>query len=346
MFDLLVFIGRFQPFHNGHARVVSEALKQSKNVLVLVGSAGSARNTRNPFTYEERREMIHSGHPRIIVRPIYDMTYNDTAWVRQIQTTVNKVALDIINKGGYHLHGTSDLKIGLIGASKDHTSFYLKLFPQWDSVDVPLDENILHAKDIRKEFFTSSVWDMNLTDLIPPSTFDFLYDFEDYEPAFEVLKEEFKFVDMYKKQWEVAPYPVKHVTVDAVVEQSGHILLVHRKSNPGRGLFALPGGHLEENERIFEGIIRELREETLLKVPDPVLRGSVKEIHVFDDPERSQIGRLITHAAHIKLEDLEELPKVKGSDDADKAFWKPIADIRENEMFDDHYHIIQYFTGA
>lgn len=100
------------------------------------------------------------------------------------------------------------------------------------------------------------------------------------------------------------------------------------------------------NETLEDGMIRELREETKIKVPDPVLRGSIVNVRTFDDPNRSTIGRVITQAFHIKLTDRIELPKIKGSDDAEKAKWVPISDLREDMMFDDHYHIIQYFIGA
>jgi bifunctional NMN adenylyltransferase/nudix hydrolase len=39
------------------------------------------------------------------------------------------------------------------------------------------------------------------------------------------------------------------------------------------------------------------------------------------------------------------LPKVKGADDAEKAKWVPISELREEDFFDDHYFIIQYFLG-
>ena len=38
-FDYLVFIGRFQPFHYGHAKVVETALQKARHVIILVGSA-------------------------------------------------------------------------------------------------------------------------------------------------------------------------------------------------------------------------------------------------------------------------------------------------------------------
>jgi bifunctional NMN adenylyltransferase/nudix hydrolase len=128
------------------------------------------------------------------------------------------------------------------------------------------------------------------------------------------------------------------------VIQSGHILLIQRDAAPGEGLWALPGGFLEQKEYIEDGVFRELREETKLKVPLPVLKGSVKKTHVFDKPDRSLRGRTITHAYLIELAP-GKLPPVKGSDDARRAKWVPIAALDRKVMFEDHYHIINYFLG-
>ena len=57
--DTIVFIGRFQPFHNGHLEVIRTALSKAKKVLVLVGSSNQPRTPKNPFTFEERRNMIY-----------------------------------------------------------------------------------------------------------------------------------------------------------------------------------------------------------------------------------------------------------------------------------------------
>jgi bifunctional NMN adenylyltransferase/nudix hydrolase len=386
-YDLLVFIGRFQPFHNEHQHIIDTALKLSKNVLVLIGSAGKARSVRNPFTYQERKRMIAANYPSrhygegserttkdtaLVIRPLFDKTYNESAWVKQVQDIVTGVALDIANPSDndkiFHANGISGLKIGLIGTSKDHTSYYLKLFPQWqkNSVDVPL-RTTLHATDIRNNFFSESGLPGFGTDrfnttcrqamgkICPESVVNFMY--EDYMVGavgtggfrdtayYEQLVKELAFVRDYKKQWEAAPYPVKHATIDAVVEQSGHVLVVKRKSEPGKGLWALPGGHLNEHETQLDGAIRELREETKLKVPDAVLKGSLVAEKTFGDPHRSQIGRVITQAFHFRLAPQLELPKVKGADDAEKAVWLPISEVAEDMFFDDHYHIIQHFLG-
>lgn len=343
-FDLLVFVGRFQPFHNEHKRVIDIALEKSKNVLVLVGSAGKARTIRNPFTFAERERMILDSFnveegARIITKPLYDKTYNDAAWVKQVQNIVKDTTLDVVNNYGFHVSGYNDAKVGLIGASKDGTSYYLKLFPQYKSVNVEIEADV-HATEIREAFLEEGL----LTHPVPESVGDFLMKFR-FTDEYDQLHSELKFVRDYKKQWEVSPYPVKHATVDAVVEQSGHILLVKRRSEPGKGLWALPGGHLNEYETQLNGAIRELREETKIKVPEAVLRGSIRDHETFDDPYRSTLGRVITKAYHFKLADDTSLPKVKGADDAEKAKWVPISDLREEDFFDDHYFIISYFLG-
>lgn len=346
-FDLLVFVGRFQPFHNEHKRIIDIALEKSKNVLILIGSAGKARTIRNPFTFEERADMIRGSfedmwpiHDRLIIKPLYDKTYNDAAWIKQVQTVVLDTALHVANNGSsFHASGYNDIKVGLIGASKDNTSYYLKMFPQYKSVNVEI-ENDLHATTIRESFLEFG----NLGGPVPRNVFTFLTDFAKTE-ACQQLRSELSFVRAYKKQWEVSPYPVKHATVDSVVEQSGHILLVKRKAEPGKGLWALPGGHLNEYEKQLDGAIRELREETKIKVPEAVLRGSIRDHETFDDPYRSTLGRVITKAYHFKLADDVTLPKVKGADDAVRAKWVPISDLREEDFFDDHHHIISYFLG-
>ena len=49
-FDYLVFIGRFEPFHNGHAAVARTALARARKIIFLVGSADTPRTTITEFT--------------------------------------------------------------------------------------------------------------------------------------------------------------------------------------------------------------------------------------------------------------------------------------------------------
>jgi bifunctional NMN adenylyltransferase/nudix hydrolase len=123
--------------------------------------------------------------------------------------------------------------------------------------------------------------------------------------------------------------------------------MIRRRAEPGKGLLALPGGFLDAltDKSLEDAMIREVREETQLKVPAPVLRGNIVEAKVFDAIERSTRGRTITHAFHIKLPN-GELPKVKGGSDATSAKWIPISKINPSECYEDHYEIINYFTGV
>jgi bifunctional NMN adenylyltransferase/nudix hydrolase len=120
---------------------------------------------------------------------------------------------------------------------------------------------------------------------------------------------------------------------------------VRRGARPGKSQLALPGGFIQPNEPALEAAIRELREETRLKVPEPVLRGSLSAKEFFDDPYRSTRGRTFTIALRFDLRADVELPKVKGGDDAAEAFWMPLARLKPEDMFEDHYYIIQKMVG-
>ena len=151
----------------------------------------------------------------------------------------------------------------------------------------------------------------------------------------------------YKTAWEGAPFPPTFVTVDAIVIRSGHVLVVRRKGALGKGLIALPGGFLNQNETAQDAAIRELKEETGIKLSKEDLEKAIAGRKVFDYPERSLRGRTITHGFFIDLK-RGPLPIVKGSDDADKAWWMSLREFetREAEFFEDHFHIINFFAGS
>ncbi|WP_239987136.1 bifunctional nicotinamide-nucleotide adenylyltransferase/Nudix hydroxylase [Agitococcus lubricus] len=332
MFDFLVFIGRFQPFHIGHAQVLAQALAQSQQVIMLIGSARQPRNTRNPFTVSERSEMILSSlaaeqAARVHCYPLDDCLYNDALWVKTVQEAVQTV-VSRQSDGG-------QLKIGLIGHQKDHSSYYLRLFPQWHSVDVENFQS-LSATPLRDAYLLGKTLDNTL---LPLATQQVLQRFKQ-QPVYQDLAAEAAFIEQYKQAWSVAPYAPTFVTVDAVVLQAGHILLVERKTRPGKGLFALPGGFVDAQETLIAACVRELQEETQLGVPETVLYGALKAQRVFDEPNRSARGRTITHAFMFEFAPDVALPYVKGGDDAKSAFWLPLSELTPEYLFEDHFHII------
>lgn len=336
-FDALIFIGRFQPPHRGHLDVLRRALSQAARVCILIGSTDRPRTIKDPFSYDERRQMIlalfdEDERERVVIAPVQDSMYNDGDWLRWIQDAVAS-----------ELGDTSGRRIGLIGHEKDGSSYYLRMFPQWEFVETDATEDI-SATEIREQLFAERN-NSFVSWAVPAPVHDWLERFRT-RPEFAQLKSEAEFIAGYQKAWAAAPYPVTFVTVDALVVHSGHILLVRRRSEPGRGLWALPGGFVNQDERLETACIRELREETGLKLPEPVLRGSIKDRQVFDHPQRSLRGRTITHAFLFHFP-VGELPRVKGGDDADKARWVPLntfARMRD-VMFEDHFDIAYHFLG-
>lgn len=347
-YNYLVFIGRFQPFHIGHKNVIDVALEKADNVIILIGSSNIARSHRNPFNFAERKMMIEYAYPealreRLIIRPSEDL-YNNQLWIKKTQETVRGVVLNHANREhpNVWIQGLNDIKIGLIGHCKDSSSYYLKLFPEWGHIDVP-QKYMYSATDIREGYFAfDSGYDSSH---VSSSTQTFLESFMGSEDFLAIVKE-YKYIEEYKAAWAVAPYEPIFVTTDAVVIQSGHVLVVRRRSFPGQGLQALPGGFLNVDEYIEDGMIRELREETRIKVPVPVLKGNIKKVKVFDCPHRSSRGRTITHAFLIELPEQIELPKIKKGSDAAAAYWVPLADLKADEMFEDHFHIVQDMIGG
>ena len=330
-YDLAVYIGRFQPFHNGHLEVVKKATDIARNVLILIGSSNASLSCKNPWTYDERREMIGKSlksYPKV-EKDVYidfldDFTYEENQWLADVQDVVNQFP----SKNGKP-------KICIIGHTKDETSYYLNNFPQWDLVDVEYHD-VIDATHIRSLMFEGKL--SFFRGAVPEAVNSSIINFMSTD-RFQNLLEEYEFIQEYMVEWGEGP----HQTVDAVVVQSGHILLIRRGEMPGKGLWALPGGFLKKGETLLNSSIRELREETKLKVPEPVLRGSIKKAETFDDPKRSQRGRIITRAFLIQLDNSQPLPKVKGSDDAAHAEWIEISTFYRmaEEMYEDHYHIVR-----
>ncbi|MBD3360268.1 nicotinamide-nucleotide adenylyltransferase [Candidatus Peregrinibacteria bacterium] len=53
-----LLIGRFQPFHKGHLKVIKEILKANKKIIIVIGSAEKNFLSKNPLTAGERFQLI------------------------------------------------------------------------------------------------------------------------------------------------------------------------------------------------------------------------------------------------------------------------------------------------
>ena len=333
----VVFCGRFQPVHNAHVKTIKNALAIADEVCIVVGSYRQTPTVKNPWTFEMREEMIRScfsleENSRIKISPMRDFLYNDNTWITSMYDTIAKMTNNSVN-------------VKIIGHKKDESTEYLEFFPSWEWVPQPNFEGV-NATDIRVDLFTHAMI-KETSHMLPKSVVQHIYRWKAGNELFQNLVAEFDFVKAYRDSWKVAPYPPTFVTADAVCVKSGHVLVIKRGLNPGKGLYALPGGFVNQNEFVEDAAIRELREETGKWLSVEKLRERIENKHVFDHPKRDPRGRCITHAYLFKLNDKGPLPFVKADDDASEAIWMPFSDVIANEesFYADHCAIIQYFVN-
>ncbi|CAM4229011.1 hypothetical protein F901_02324 [Acinetobacter dispersus] len=180
-FDYLVFIGRFQPFHLAHMQTIEIALQQSHNVILALGSAQSERNIKNPFLASEREQMILSNfsvqdQKRIHFVHVVDV-YNDEKWVKQVKDLVNAVI-------------QANAKVGLIGHFKDESSYYLRLFPEWQMVELDSLKDSISATPMREAYYRGEIQ----TEFFPEGTIQFLSEFQK-SAMYQQLQQKFKHND-------------------------------------------------------------------------------------------------------------------------------------------------------
>lgn len=338
-FDWAVCIGRFQLFHDAQLALLRAALSLAPRVAVLVGSARQARSPRNPFTYDERVETIRLALAEeergrvtfVAVRDVYDQQ----RWVRDVRETMAR------------LTGSPNTRIVLVGHRKDPTGEYLNDFPGWTLHDVGRQGEV-HGKALRAVLYASPTVEASLAALasqVPASTLEFLRSWAQL-PFLAKLREEWAELAEEHDKWAGSPYPPVFVTVDAVVRVADQVLLIRRGRAPGKGLLAVPGGFIEQRETAYQSAVRELQEETGFELLPSEMEHALKAQRVFDHPDRSQRGRVITHAFYFDLGQ-RMLPEIAGSDDAAEARWVPIAELPslEEEFHDDHFHILDAFLG-
>lgn len=144
-----LFIGRFQPFHNGHLATVKFALSRVDQLVIVVGSAQKSHEARNPFTAGERIRMIKEsldsekvGDGRILIIPVPDIDVH-SLWTRQVDMLVPKYDVVFAND-----------------------PFTLMLFREREvkTVEAPLvDRSEMQATEIRSRMATGGKWE----DLVP-----------------------------------------------------------------------------------------------------------------------------------------------------------------------------------
>lgn len=343
--DVAVLIGRFMPFHRGHQALLQQALAAAPRCVVVIGSAGLARTPRNPFTWQEREQMIRLSltpqeQARVHCVPLRDMQA-EGRWVGAVRRAVEA-----------QLPAAAPPRVALVGAVRDPTQAYLQAFEDWQGLPPPDDApQDIRAAALRATLYEAAGQGPNqaaaaldaLAPQLPDGSLQWLRQWIRL-PYLTPLAQEWRMLKAYRDAWACAPYPPVFVTVDTVITCAGRVLLIRRGQPPGQGLLAVPGGFIEQRETTWQSALRELEEETGLHLPAAVLREGFKGQAVFDQPDRSQRGRVITHAFHFDL-GRRELPAVQAADDAQSAEWVEIDRLPalEDQFHDDHFQILDHF---
>src|SRR5918993_2776604 len=111
-----------------------------------------------------------------------------------------------------------------------------------------------------------------------------------------------------KKKTFAYPYPRPSLTVDVALvtrEARPRVLLIQRKADPFRGKWALPGGFVDENERLIDAARRELKEETGVEQAD------LEQLHTFGDPGRDPRGWTVS-VVYLALVSPDQLSATAG----------------------------------
>jgi bifunctional NMN adenylyltransferase/nudix hydrolase len=346
-----VVIGRFQPYHLHHKRLVDMALDEMDKVLIMVGDTGCARDFRNPWWTAEVVDMIGMSHKedllagRLMFASVQDQPYDDEKWVESVRNAVaSKIPVDA--------------KVRLFGFQKDSTSFYLDLFPDWGLESIaPIDRGgLFDATAVRRMLFArmkpSKVqFDWLLERSVPYGTMQAI---ERFAPSrAEQMEDQLAAIERHDADWAskgARDYGVQHVAVDVFLHTEEKVLLIERGGDMGGGTLALPGGFVNAGERLVDAALRELREETGISLPQNRERlfrshGGVGLTVAFDHPQRSMRGRIFTNVLPIRVP--EEIHPTAG-DDARSAFWvnKSKLSSFKPSFFSDHYHIANHFVGG
>jgi bifunctional NMN adenylyltransferase/nudix hydrolase len=352
--DHAVVCGRFAPPLADELALVRSALRHADRVIVVADGDRQARTLRHPFTVAERAAMLEAAlgprdAARVLVRGVREFLYAESRWIAAVQATVAEAT------GAAGTPARRRQRIGIVVSRRRRTPAGDDArFPQWHALALdgtPPDARRATRSAVHDLFFGATgpltrTARTKLADRVPEGALAWLVAFRG-TPGFARLAADHEHIRGYRAKFAMLEFPPVFTTVDAVLVHSGHLLLIERGGDHGAGLWALPGGFLDQNERIVDACVRELREETRLPLDDAALRGALRATAVFDAPERSLRGRTITHAFHFEIA-AGPLPAIRGADDAKRARWVPLAEVRtmEPRMFDDHFQVIEHFLGA
>lgn len=350
--DFAVFIGRMRPVHLAHMKIIEEALQKSERLIILVGSANRPRSyALSAFDYQEVLAMLtllyrhEIADGRLVVLPLDDFVYDQDGWRFETVRVVEGAVRAALAKEGRRDVDLRDIRIGLAGFAKDASSYYLNMFPEWESIQVGKAFNLLSATAVRDAYFQRIP---QLSDFaLDPRIIEYLRGFM-HSDEFAYVVREREAIDTNIRRFGRGPFSAS----DAVITWRDHVLLVNRDGKVGYGLDAFPGGMLDFGETTLQCALRELNEETrvldLNAGFEQLLRRSMAGYKLFDEPHRDPRGHYMSHAYHFALPDDFDATalRMEPKSDARDVRLVPIEEWGHAKAFLDHYAILRRFLAA
>lgn len=335
-------LGRFQPLHLGHVDLIEAALAAGEKTVIMIGSATESRSLDNPFTYEERRQLIADhfvkevADGKLVFEPVRDMKYRDADWEKHVASIVSKRA-------------TYRYTPVVFGMEKDtETTDCLDIFRKHFDVRLSAQKRVLNATDIRDEFF-SPFGDIEVhKGDVSKGIWDFLTEFE-RSKEFSRLQAEYNSVKKQQKiNAEIARinggFQPVYVAVDNLalwIDHWGkpHLQVVTRKGEIGKGKYALVGGYVDGGK---DTILAACKHENLDEAGHDLTGFTLSGVEVFDSPKRSKRGHMITHVHHWYIKSPTPPKLTPDGVETETAQWIPLDQIAglQHLFFADHYHII------
>ncbi|HVD36902.1 MAG TPA: NUDIX hydrolase [Nitrososphaeraceae archaeon] len=123
-------------------------------------------------------------------------------------------------------------------------------------------------------------------------------------------------------------------TVDTIIQRDSWILLVKRRNDPFKGYLVLPGGFVNEGERVEDAAKREVKEETSLNIELLDILG------VYSDPARDPRGHMMSTVFIAKISSHNDKVDAVAQDDAAAIEWISLEVIDTRNVGFDHKRII------
>jgi bifunctional NMN adenylyltransferase/nudix hydrolase len=339
-----LYIGRFNPPHLGHESILFEMLHHRLDtIIVAIGGATGARTFKNPWNFAERSIMINLAFEAVkermkkISSPSFEMPntklriigipdyISDYRWQQDIRVRVEGIT-------------TPNDNISIYGYEKDSSSYYLKLFPEWNFVGVNaqylLDATTVREKIYKNEFNKEAQPnEYNDMQMVSGGVLNFINGWVESD-EFNQLRREWEFINTYKRQFEGLKHKPVFITVDALfVTRKKEVVLIERKEYPGLGTLAMPGGFVYPDLTLRQSLNRILEKKLGIDI------GDIKHtrLEVIDNPDRSLRGRTITNV--FVFENFKYDGMLRGEPN-----YYPIGNLGmyRQQMFEDHFMIIDH----